>query len=100
MKTFEEIKNKLVKLKPLLKEKYKIKEIGVFGSYVKGKQRKKSDLDILVEFEEVPDLFTYIEIEEFISKKLNMKVDLVVKSALKPYIGRIILKEVKYLWEK
>jgi len=97
MKTFEEIKNKLVKLKPLLKEKYKIKEIGVFGSYVKGKQRKKSDLDILVEFEEVPDLFTYIEIEEFISKKLNMKVDLVVKSALKPYIGRIILKEVKYL---
>ena len=97
MKTFEEIKNKLVKLKPLLKEKYKIKEIGVFGSYVKGKQRKKSDLDILVEFEKVPDLFTYIEIEEFISKKLNMKVDLVVKSALKPYIGRIILKEVKYL---
>jgi len=97
MKTFEEIKNKLVKLKPLLKEKYKIKEIGVFGSYVKGKKRKKSDLDILGEFEEVPDLFTYIEIEEFISKKLNMKVDLVVKSALKPYIGRIILKEVKYL---
>jgi predicted nucleotidyltransferase len=97
MKTFEEIKNKLVKLKPLLEEKYKIKEIGVFGSYVKGKQRKKSDLDILGEFEEVPDLFTYIEIEEFISKKLNIKVDLVVKSALKPYIGRIILKEVKYL---
>jgi len=97
MKTIEEIKKKLIKIKPFLKEKYKVKEIGVFGSYIKGTQGKKSDLDILVEFEEVPDLFTYIEIEEFLSRQLNMKVDLVMKSALKPYIGKFILQEVKYI---
>ena len=100
MKNLEEIKQKLIKLKPILKEKYKVKEIGIFGSYIKGKQTKRSDLDILVEFEEVPDLFTYIEIEEFLSRKLNVKVDLVMKTALKPYIGKIILQEVKYLWER
>jgi len=97
MKNLEEIKQKLIELKPILKEKYKVKEIGIFGSYIKGKQTKRSDLDILVEFEEVPDLFTYIEIEEFLSRKLNVKVDLVMKTALKPYIGKIILQEVKYL---
>ena len=97
MKTLEEIKKKLIEIKPILKEKYKIKEIGIFGSYVKGTQNKKSDVDILVEFEEVPDFFTYIEIEELLSRKLNKKVDLVMKSALKPYIGKIILEEVKYI---
>lgn len=93
MRTFEKLKNKLIQLKPELQEKYKIKEIGIFGSYIRGEQKKTSDLDILVEFEEAPDLFTYIEIEDFLSKKLNVRVDLVMKSALKPYIGKIILQE-------
>jgi len=97
MNRLEEIKRKLVEIKPFLREKYKVKEIGIFGSYVKGKQRKRSDIDILVDFEEVPDLFTFVEIEEFISKKLGIKVDLVMKSALKPYIGKIILHEVEYI---
>ena len=97
MKTFEEIKKKLAEMKPLLKEKYKIKEIGIFGSYAKETPKKRSDIDILVDFEEVPDLFTYIEIEEFLSKQLKIKADLVMKSALKPYIGKIILQEVKYI---
>ncbi len=97
MKTFEEIKRDLINLKLFLKEKYKVKEIGIFGSYVKGKQRKRSDLDILVEFEKPLDLFTFIELENFLSKKLKVKVDLVMKSALKPYIGKIILQEVIYI---
>ncbi len=97
MKTFEEIKRDLINLKPLLEEKYKVKEIGIFGSYVKGKQRKKSDLDILVEFEEVPTLFEFIRLENYLSKVLGVKVDLVLKRSLKPYIGKIILKEVIYI---
>jgi len=97
MKRVQHIKKALIKLKPLLIEKYKVKEIGIFGSYVKGRQKKKSDLDILVEFYEKPDLFTYIEIESFLSEKLKVPVDLVMKSALKPYIGKIILKEVEYI---
>jgi predicted nucleotidyltransferase len=97
MNRLEDIKKKLVEIKPILQEKYKEKEIGIFGSYVKGRQRKSSDIDILVDFEEVPDLFSFVEIEEFISKKLGIKVDLVMKSALKPYIGKIILHEVEYI---
>ncbi|MGC9093208.1 MAG: nucleotidyltransferase family protein [Bacteroidota bacterium] len=97
MKTIEEKKKKLLELKPLLREKYKVKEIGIFGSYLKGKQKKRSDLDILIDFYEVPDLWTFIEIQDFLSKKLKVKIDLVMKSALKPYIGRIILQEVQYI---
>jgi len=97
MKKIEEIKKTLIKLKPFLKEKYKVKEIGIFGSYVKNKQKKRSDLDILVEFEEVPSLIEFIEMENFLSDKLKIKVDLVMKKALKPNIGKAILKEVIYL---
>jgi predicted nucleotidyltransferase len=97
MNRLEDIKKKLVEIKPILQEKYKVKEIGIFGSYVKGKQRKRSDIDILVDFEEVPDLFTFVETEEFISKKLGIKVDLIMKSALKPYIGKIILHEIEHI---
>ena len=94
---FEEIKEKLRELKPILREKYKVSEIGIFGSWVKGKQRKGSDLDILVDFYEVPDLWTFIELRDFLSRKLKVRVDLVMKSTLKPYIGKIILQEVLYL---
>ena len=48
-----------------LAEKYKVKEIGIFGSYVRGEQHKRSDLDILVDFEEVPDFFTFIRMERY-----------------------------------
>jgi len=96
-KTIEEVKEVLARYKPELQKRYKVKEIGIFGSYVKGKQRKSSDLDILIDFYEKPDLFTFVEIENFLSEKLKVKVDLVMKSALKPYIGKIILREVIYI---
>ena len=76
MKKIEEIKKTLIKLKPFLKEKYKVKEVGIFGSYVKNKQKKRSDLDILVEFEEVPSLIEFIEMENFLSDKLKIKLTL------------------------
>ncbi len=97
MRKIEEIKERLRELKPLLQEKYKVKEIGIFGSYIKGKQKKRSDLDILVDFYEIPDLWTYIELQDFLSERLKVKTDLVMKSALKPYIGKIILQEVVYV---
>ena len=96
MKTLVEIKAQLEKLKPTLKEKYGVETIGVFGSYVRGEQTKKSDVDILVEFSEDARVgfFKFLDLEEFLSRKLGMKVDLVTKSALKPYIGKQILEEV------
>lgn len=94
MASIEEIKGTLRKLKPLLKELYGVTEIGVFGSYLRGEQKDKSDLDILVEFEKSMGLFKFVELENYLSEKIGVKVDLVMKSALKPRIGKRILGEV------
>ena len=93
MKTVEEIKRILESRKEELKGKYNVKEIGIFGSYVKGDQSGESDLDILVDFEEAPGLLQFIEIENYLSDLLDVKVDLVMKDSLKPVIGRYILDE-------
>ena len=94
MREIEGIKSKIRKIMPILRDKYKIKTIGIFGSYVQGEQKKKSDIDILVEFYETIDLFTFVELEEFLSEALGIKVDLVMKDTLKPRIKDRILKEV------
>jgi len=98
MKRIEEIKTCLEKLKPILKKHYQVETIGVFGSFARGDQTPKSDIDILVEFSEpnTIDLFDFIKLEEFLSRKLGTKVDLVTKSALKPMIKDQILKETVY----
>jgi len=80
--------------KPVLEEKYKVKTLGVFGSYVRGEQKEGSDLDILVEFQEPVGLFKFMELEEFLEKNTGVKVDLVSRKALKPRIGKYILEEV------
>ena len=98
MKKIEEIKEVLKEHKEELREKFKVKEIGVFGSYVRGEQKKRgSDIDILVEFEEPIGLFKFMDLEEYLSNLLGIKVDLISKKALKPRIGKYILKEVIYI---
>jgi uncharacterized protein len=94
MKTFEEIKEILKKQKPFLMEKYGVKEIGIFGSYAKGEQKDKSDLDILVEFGRSIGFFEFLELEEYLANTIGVKVELVTKRALKPKIGEYILSEV------
>jgi len=79
---------------PELREHYSVKSLGVFGSYVKGEQKKRSDLDLLVEFEQAPSLFEYVTLENYLSDLAGIKVDLVMKKTLKPYIGQRILAEV------
>ncbi|MFX0173452.1 MAG: nucleotidyltransferase family protein [Candidatus Hodarchaeota archaeon] len=92
-----EIKAKLKNELDFLREKYKVKEIGFFGSYVRGDVEKDCDLDILGTVDLSIDLFAFIELEQYLSEKLGIKVDLVMKDALKPYIGKEILKEVIYV---
>ena len=100
MNSLETIKAQIAKLKPTLQNDYHITELGIFGSYVRGEQTEDSDIDILVEFDPSFQfgLFTYCRIENYISDALGKKVDLVMKKALKPYIGKRILQEVTYLW--
>ena len=94
--SIQKIKKKLKELEPLLKEKFKIKRIGIFGSYIRREQKKESDLDILVEFQETAtlSLLDFIGLENYLSKKLRVKVDLVEKATLKPRIRKHILEEV------
>jgi predicted nucleotidyltransferase len=84
----------LKKQMPELAERYRVKSLGVFGSYVRKEQTRKSDLDILVEFEQAPDLIKFIDLEEHLAKQLGVKVDLVPRRALKGEIGERILREV------
>lgn len=96
MKTLKIITSTIEMLKPLLSEQYGVETIGVFGSYRRGEQTHKSDIDILVTFREDahPGFFKFLELEEFLEKEFGVKVDLVSKGALKPYIGKHILEEV------
>jgi predicted nucleotidyltransferase len=88
------ILSKLKELLPVLSDRYNVQELGVFGSYVRQEQDFDSDLDILVTFSEPPSLLKFIEMENYLSDVLGVKVDLVMKDALKPAIGQQILKEV------
>lgn len=94
MKTMEEIQEILKAHKEELGKRYGVKEIGIFGSYVKGLQKKRSDIDVLVEFEEVPDLLKLIELERCLQRFLGQKVDLVRKQALRAELKETILNEV------
>jgi predicted nucleotidyltransferase len=97
MESLEGINGILKNCREELHEKYKVKEIGIFGSYARGEQKKRSDVDILVEFDEVPDLFKFIELERYLEKLLKIKVDLVRKKAIRPELKDLILKEVVYI---
>ena len=89
---------KLVKEnKVVLTKQFKVKEIGIFGSVVRGEDKETSDVDILVEFVEPIGFFKFLELEEYLSDLIGRKVDLVSKKALKPRIGKHILKEVAFL---
>ena len=97
MKSIRQIENAIRTSKSILFQKYHLKEIGVFGSYVRNEQKNNSDLDVLVEYEKTPGLFSFLRLEDELSKLLGIKVDLVMKSSLKPHIGKRILDEVHYI---
>ncbi len=97
MAEIDKIRKILIRHRRELRRKYRVREIGVFGSYVRNEQKKSSDIDILVDFIEVPGLFKYIDLEDYLSLILGVKADPVLKRALKPYIGRRILSEVEYI---
>jgi uncharacterized protein len=97
MRTLQDIEAKLKENKDQLNERFNVKEIGIFGSFVRGEQKETSDLDILVEFEGRVSLFEIVRLARFLSELLGEKVDLVMKNSLKPRIGKHILREVVYV---
>jgi predicted nucleotidyltransferase len=99
MKTIAEMKEILQAQKPYLAERYGVTEIGVFGSYVRGEQRPESDLDILIELEDPPriSLLGLVNLENYLSDLLGVKVQVAIKGDLKPRLSAYILEEVEML---
>jgi predicted nucleotidyltransferase len=94
--TKEDIKRILLNNRKILK-KYKVNKVGIFGSFATGRTKKKSDVDLLVEFEDMIDLFEFVHLNDEIQHILKSKVDLVTPDTIKPYIKPKILKEVEWV---
>ncbi|MEO8210104.1 MAG: nucleotidyltransferase family protein [bacterium] len=97
MITIEFIIRTLALHKSEIFKNYNLKELGIFGSSVRGENHTNSDIDMIVEYNITPDLLKYIELENYIEKILNVKVDLVIKNSIKPELKSDILSETIYL---
>ena len=92
--TLTTLQNRLKAILPEITDRYHIQTLSIFGSYVRGEHRRGSDLDVLVEFFQVPGMLRFLDLERDLAAILGVSVDLVQKEALKPSIGKRILEEV------
>jgi predicted nucleotidyltransferase len=97
MVTLDSILTKLSLHKSEIFDKYNLKELGIFGSLVRGENNINSDVDMVVEYNVTPDLLRYIELENRIENILETKVDLVIKNSIRPELKNEILSEVIYI---
>jgi len=98
MKSLEEIKIALIRNKEKINREFKVREIGIFGSFVRGEQKETSDIDILVEFEKEGRTFdNYMNLKFFLEDLFQRRVDLVMKSAIKKSLKPYIMEEVVYV---
>ncbi|MBF0320507.1 MAG: nucleotidyltransferase family protein [Nitrospirae bacterium] len=97
MMALDEIKKIISSNREVLEDRFKVRTIGIFGSYARAEQKKRSDIDIIVEFNGTIGLIEFMRLEFYLKDLLGIKVDLVTKDALKPYIGKHILDEVVYI---
>jgi predicted nucleotidyltransferase len=98
MRTKDQILTFLSQNKKLFRAKYHITRIGIFGSYARGDQNIKSDIDLLVEFEDnTQDLYDLkLQLKDFFLNKLGIEVDICREKYIKPRIKKSILKETIY----
>lgn len=94
MKNLNEIKKIIHEHDSKLTTKYKVKYLKLFGSATREKQTEESDIDILVEFNELVGGFHLLATESFLSSILDQKVDLIPKKAIKGDFEKNILKDL------
>jgi uncharacterized protein len=92
-RSLDEIKSQLEVLKPTLKRRFKVETIDIFGSYARGEQTEKSDLDILVTYSEMVDLILIAQLRKYLRRKLHIKVDVISKEFLNRHIRDQVLEE-------
>ncbi len=93
--TDKEIVKTLKEHSDILKN-YKVKRIGLFGSFARGEQREDSDIDFLVEFE-IPSFDNFMDLVFYLEDLFGRKVELITSGSLSPYIQPYIEKEIKWL---
>ncbi|MCP5048834.1 MAG: nucleotidyltransferase family protein [bacterium] len=92
------IQRKLERNKELIKARYHVEKIGLFGSFVVGDQMPSSDIDILVEFKKGhKDFFNYMRLKNHLRDLLGREIDLVMESAVKPQLKKNIFNQVQYV---
>lgn len=94
--TKEDIKRALLANREKLKN-YHVRRIGLFGSQARGVARLRSDIDLLVEFDEAIDLFAFVHLADDIEKMLHKKVDLATEKSLKPFVRSKVMEEVEWV---
>ena len=95
-----EIKEILEKHNNYLRQTFHVSEIGIFGSFVKGREKadNSSDVDILITFKKGhKDFFNYMRLKYYLENLLGREVDLVIKEAVKPRLKKSIFSEVEYV---
>ena len=94
MITLTQIQKKLRVKKHFLAKRYHVSSLAVFGSFINGNPTRNSDIDILIEFKQTPDLFEFIEVESYLEKILGRRVDLVRKKALRKELVQVLSEAV------
>lgn len=98
IKTKAELIKTLKKHNEDIRNKFKVKNIGLFGSYIREEQKQTSDIDVLVEFEKGYKTFNnYMDLKFFLEELFGMKVDLVIKDAVRKELKEYIMSEVVYV---
>lgn len=97
MQSLAEITSILQQLKPIIKAKYQVHQLGVFGSYVRNEQTEDSDVDVLIDYVTPPSLMQLVDLEMYLSESLGIKVDLVTMNGLKPRYRERIMADLVYI---
>lgn len=97
MFTLDSLRNQLLTLRPHLEQDWHVRRLGVFGSYASGKATPESDLDMLVEFSQVPG-WDFFDLEDELSTRLGIKVDLTTPGGLHPRLADTILASTQYVF--
>ena len=94
MLTSEEVINTLRKELSFLKKEFRVKKIGLFGSFAKGKPKEDSDIDIIVEFEKSIGL-AFMDLADYLENLFNKKVDILTPEGIRSIRVEKIAKEIR-----
>jgi len=89
----KDIQSRLEELKPVLKQRFRINSLELFGSYTRGEQTEESEIDLLVDFTREADLFNLMGLAQYLEEEPKCKVDVIPKNALRQELRETVFSE-------